>query len=78
MTSILEFYNAMLPHAERALQMLDASDLRSLRPDESTLLRLLLSLASCAMAVEVHQAPRAKFSPFPHGVRVLRGADPFG
>jgi hypothetical protein len=78
MQEIREFYEAMLVKAEDALKLLDSRELRSLDVAESTLMRLLLSLASCAMAVELHDSPRAPYSPFPHGVSVLQGAQPYG
>jgi hypothetical protein len=49
-----------------------------LSDEEAALLKLVLSLANCAMAVELHSSPRAPHSPFPHGIRVLRGGHPFG
>jgi hypothetical protein len=78
MQQIQAFYDDMLPHAERALAYLDTQSLSSLSSEADRLLRLLLSLSSCSMAVELHHQPRAPHSPFPHGVRVLRGGHPHG
>jgi hypothetical protein len=78
MAEILEFYEDMLSYAESALKLLDLRSIGALRDEESRLLRLLLSLASCAMAVELHHSPRALYSPFPHGVTVIKGAQPYG
>jgi hypothetical protein len=78
MDEIKRFYNAMLEHADEALERLQPRPLNGLDEDEGRLLRLLLSLASCAIAVELHGQPRAPLSPFPHGIRVLQGSAPFG
>jgi hypothetical protein len=78
MVEIREFYEDMLLYAESALKFLESHDIRALRDQEARLMRLLLSLASCAMAVELHNSPRALHSPFPHGVTVIKGAQPYG
>jgi hypothetical protein len=78
MEDIRLFYDAMLERADEALQRLQTRPLADLETDEGCLLRLLLSLASCAIAVELHGQPRAPFSPYPHGIRVLQGSTPFG
>lgn len=78
MDEIQRFYDAMLEHAETALSRLQPRPLDQLENDEGRLLRLLLSLASCSIAVELHGQPRAPFSPYPHGIRVLQGSAPFG
>jgi hypothetical protein len=78
MDEIKRFYDAMLEHADAALSRLQSRPLDQLEVDEGCLLRLLLSLASCAIAVELHGQPRAPFSPYPHGIRVLQGSTPFG
>jgi hypothetical protein len=78
MEDIRGFYEAVLLKAEDALRLLDSRELASLSAAESALMRLLLSLASCAMAVELHDSPRAPYSPFPHGVSVIQGAQPYG
>jgi hypothetical protein len=78
MQDIREFYDAMLAEAPKALAYLDHQPLDALSPQAGCLLRLLLSLANCAMAVELHGAARAPNSPFPHGVTVVKGGFPFG
>lgn len=78
MDEIKCFYDAMLEHADAALSHLQPRPLDELDAEEGRLLRLLLSLASCAIAVELHGQPRAPFSPYPHGIRVLQGSAPFG
>ena len=78
MPDIKHFYDDMLLHAERALAYLDRQPLQNLSEEASHLMRLILSLANCAMAVELHKRPRAPHSPFPHGVTVVRGGYPYG
>jgi hypothetical protein len=68
----------MLEHADAAIAYLDGRPIDGLDAEEGRLLCLLLSLASCAIAVELHGQPRAPLSPYPHGIRVLRGGAPFG
>jgi hypothetical protein len=78
MEDIRIFYDAMLARAEDALAHLDQHDIDNLPEDAAQLSCLLFSLANCSMAIELHGMPRAPFSPFPHGVRVLKGAWPLG
>jgi hypothetical protein len=78
MPDIEQFYGDMLLHADRALAYLDGQPLLNLSKEASHLMRLMLSLANCAMAVELHKGPRAPYSPFPHGVTVVRGGYPYG
>jgi hypothetical protein len=78
MNAIQRFYEAMLEHADAALARLQPRPLAELNPDECRLMCMLLSLASCAIAVELHKQPTAPLSPFPHGIRVLQGCAPFG
>jgi hypothetical protein len=78
MEEIQSFYDAMLHHADAALALLQQRPLSELDEPEATLLRLLLSLASCAIAIELHGQPRAPYSPYPHGIRVLKGSAPYG
>lgn len=78
MAEIRDFYDRMLERAEEILEYLKPFDLDALPPAEAQLFCLMLSLANCAMAVELHGAPIAPLSPFPHGVRIIRGAAPLG
>ena len=78
MEDIRAFYDAMLARADDALNYLDPHDIDNLPEDAAQLSCLLFSLVNCSMAVELHRAPRAPFSPFPHGVRLLKGVAPLG
>lgn len=78
MADIRSFYDDMLRLAQPALDSLGSRPLSELTEKEGRLLCLLLSLASCSVAVELHRQPRAPYSPFPHGVRILQGSAPFG
>lgn len=78
MEQIRDFYDRMLERSDAILAHLDPFDLDALPEPEARLFCLMLSLANCAMAVELHGAPRAPYSPFPHGVRILQGAAPLG
>ncbi len=49
---IRAFYDALLPHAPRALEHLAAFGLGALAPAEETLLKLMLALAEVGPAVE--------------------------
>ena len=78
MAEIQGFYDVMLEHADAALAYLERKPIGALSPSEGRLMRLLLALANCSIAVELHKQPRAPHSPFPHGVTVVRGGFPFG
>jgi hypothetical protein len=78
MSEIRQFYDEAVPLAAEALTYLESKAMDCLSEEDASLMKLLLSLASCAMAVELHKVPRAPYSPFPHGIRVLRGGYPFG
>jgi hypothetical protein len=78
MTEIRGFYDAVLERAPAILAYLDPFDIEHLPPDAARLFCLLLSLVNCSVAIELHKAPRAPFSPYPHGVRILKGAAPLG
>ena len=77
MPEITKFYNAMVERAEEALNHLQPLGLENLPEPEARLLRLILSLAQAAMAVELHKQPRALFSPYPHSIRLVEGPRPF-
>ncbi len=78
MAEIRRFYDAMLPRGEDAMKYLEKFPLAEMPDDATRLFRLLLSLAHASMAVEMHRQPRAKFSPFPHGMHIGRGPWPQG
>ena len=77
MAEIQAFYNALVERADAALAHLQAFDLNAMPEPEARLMRLLLSLAHAAMAVELHGQPRALHSPWPHGIRLVEGPRPF-
>ena len=77
MPEIQAFYDAMLPRAEAALAVIQPFSLEQLTGPMARLYQLVLGLAHAAMAVEVHGAPRAKYSPYPHTIRVAVGPAPF-
>lgn len=77
MSQIRAFYDAMLPRAEEALALVQPLGLDQLSGPEARLYRLVLALAHVAMAVEVHGTPRARYSPYPHTIRVAEGPAPF-
>ena len=54
---IREFYDAMLPMAEKALEYLQGYALGDLPPEGERLLKLMLSLAEVAPAVEWYNSP---------------------
>jgi hypothetical protein len=78
MNEIRRFYDAVLARAGDIVKHLDPIPLHMMPEDAQRLACLLFSLANCAIAVELHKAPRAPYSPFPHGVRILKGASPLG
>lgn len=55
---IKEFYAAMLPRGEAALAYLRGYELGAMRPEAESLLKLMLSLAEVAPAVEWYDSPR--------------------
>lgn len=77
MENIRAFYDQMVPRADAALVHLQSFPLDSMPEPESRLFRLVLSLAQAAMAVELHGQPRAPYSPYPHGIQLVRGPRPF-
>lgn len=78
MESLRRFYDVMLENAENALTHLDDFSLDQLPEAEKNLFLLLLALTNVSMAVELHGQPRAPHSPWPHGIKVLKGAAPYG
>jgi hypothetical protein len=77
MAEIRAFYDAMVERADAALAHLQAFDLNAMPAPEARLMRLVLSLAHAAMAVELHGQPRALHSPWPHGIKLVEGPRPF-
>jgi len=78
MESLQRFYNIMLESADKALDYLDDFSLDGLPEAEKNLFMLLLALTNVSMAIELHGQPRAPHSPWPHGIKVLKGAAPYG
>ncbi len=69
---IREFYDAMLPLGEKALEYLRRFELEALPPEGQRLLGLMLSLAEIAPAVEWYDGPEVR-NGFPVGrIRYLR------
>lgn len=52
-----QFYDAMVGHAERALELLSAQQLGCLGAPEQRLLKLMLSLAEIGPAIEWYESP---------------------
>ena len=78
MEDIRTFYDDALNRADDIIKYLDSHDIDNLPEDAERLSCLLFALVNCSMSVELHGAPRAPFSPFPHGVTVLKGVSPLG
>lgn len=78
MDDIREFYDAMLARANDAAALIESHDLHDLPDPVANLCKMLLGLAHAASAVEFIGAPRVRMAPYPTGVRVLRGPQPFG
>lgn len=77
MPRIQAFYAVMVARADAALAYLQPRDIATLDGADARLFRLVLSLATVAMAVELHGQPRAPYSPFPHAITIVRGPRPF-
>jgi hypothetical protein len=78
MEQIRAFYDVMTGHAEAALQHVERFPLDQLPDDAARLFRLVLALGQAHVAVEIHGQPRAPGTPYPTGIRILRGPAPFG
>mgnify|MGYP003656887004 CR=1 FL=1 len=76
MKTIKRFYDAVVPRAEDIISHVDEHPLDALPPPSHRLFLLLLALPHAAMAIEVHSAPRAPRSPWPHRVVIERGPQP--
>jgi len=81
LAEIREFYDAMLPLGEKALDYLRRFELGALPPQGERLLKLMLSLAEIAPAVEWYDGPAVR-NGFPVGriryVRQIPDLDPQG
>lgn len=78
MADIAAFYEAMLALAPAAMRHLEAFRLDAMPPASARLMEMVLMLAHVSMAVELHGQPRAPHTPYPHGVRLVRGPAHFG
>jgi hypothetical protein len=78
MDEIRAFYEPMLAHAPAAIAHLEPLPIADLPPASRELMQLLLALAHVSMATELHGQPRAPHTPYPHGVRLVRGTALFG
>jgi hypothetical protein len=76
MPQIRKFYDALLARSEDIIAHVDQFPLDALPPATLRLFQLQLTLAQAAMAIELHGQPRAHHSPYPHDVRIIRGAQP--
>ena len=78
MEELKAFYDAVLGSAQEALDYLDERDIYNLSEPDKNLFTLMLALTNVSMAVELHGQPRAPYSPWPHGIRIIEGAAPYG
>lgn len=76
MADIRAFYEILLARSEDILSHVEQFPIDALPAPTLRLFQLQLSLAQAAMAIELHGQPRAHNSPWPHQVRILRGAQP--
>jgi hypothetical protein len=78
MDDIRAFYEAMLAKADAAMTHIDTFPLDAMPPETERLAALVLALAQAAIAVEIHDAPRAPGTPWPNSIRLVLGAFPLG
>lgn len=78
MPEIEEFYDAMVPRAEDALQHLEKFPMEELEAPERRLLSLVLALAQAHIAVEIHGQARAPNTPWPNSIRIKSGLPVLG
>jgi len=78
MEDIQAFYDAILPLADEAMNLIDNYPIDDMPEDIACLCKLVLALPQVAMAVELHGQPRLPNTPYPHGIELLRGTPPFG
>jgi hypothetical protein len=76
MAEIQQFYDLMLARSEAILSHVEQFPLTDLPAPTRRLFQLQLALAQAAMAIELHRMPRAPRSPYPHQIRIIRGAQP--
>jgi hypothetical protein len=55
---LVAFYDAIAPHAERAIGYLDAQDINALRPEDKRLMNLLYSMILVSYAVNIFKQNR--------------------
>lgn len=75
---IRAFYDAMVPHTEAAIELIDRHKLDALPPDVEKLACLVLALAQTAMAIEIHDAAVAPGTSWPAKLQLMQGAVPLG
>ena len=78
MAEITAFYDVILPLAPAAMNYLEGFALDAMPPAEARLFELVLALAHVSMATELHGAPRAPHTPYPHGVKLMHDPAHFG
>lgn len=78
MEDIRTFYDAIVPRTVEAMALIDRHGLSDLPDDVARLCKLVLALASAATAIEIHGQPTAPGSPYPNGIKMVRGTPPFG
>lgn len=78
MADIQMFYDAMTERAEEALRHIETFPIDALPEDSARLFCLVLALAQAHVAIEIHRAVRAPNTPYPHGIRIVRGLPLYG
>lgn len=78
MADIRAFYDAMLDHADEALDVIESHPIGEMPDDVARLAKLLLGLAQASVAVELHGQPRAPDAPYPNSIKLVRSTFPFG
>jgi hypothetical protein len=78
MAEIRRFYDAMVPRAAAALDLIDTHPFEAMPDDVARLYRLVLALSHASMAVEVHGVARAPYAPYPDQLSVTRSFRTFG
>lgn len=78
MDDIRAFYDAMLDHADDALDLIETHPIGEMPDDVARLAKLVLGLAQASVAVELHGQPRAPDAPYPNSIRLVRSTAPFG
>jgi hypothetical protein len=78
MADIQMFYDAMTDRAEAALSHIETFPIDALQDDSARLFCLVLALAQAHVAIEIHGAVCAPKTPYPHGIRIVRGLPLYG